>query len=96
MSKRRTRKEKEKARHNFVILQKTYQFEPKTVKSEADVKRQFQSASSPKPSNSTKSIRANPMGQISNLISIKRDILKSLSLAVLIFASEIVIYLFWH
>ena len=97
MAKRRTRKQKESAKHSFTVS-----WEPKKEESpikaklnlsEPTVKRQIkkgQSLASLKPKRSK---NANSMVKGEYLSEIKRDIVKSLSLASVIVGLELVIYL---
>ena len=97
MSKRRTKKQKLKAKHAFTIPWtpgKVSQIEPKKASFEPDVKGQFEKTSiSQKPQSSERILPENT-GDKANLASIKKDIAKSLILAGLILASEVVVYLF--
>lgn len=90
MPKRRTRKQKETARHPFTI-----HWEPKKKDFEANVKRQFQDC--PKHSGSKTNLekKSENTQEMANLALIKKDIVKSLVLAALILASEVVIYFLW-
>lgn len=85
MAKRRTRKEKETAQHEFAIS-----WDPEnTVKSQKHkrVVSEAVSLSTSKSSNTTASIL--------ELGSIKKDIIKSISIASFILVFELVIYFFW-
>lgn len=100
MTKKRTRKQKKKARHQFIIrweanFSDAKENQAKNKLSEADVK--WQNGSNKKDrrfENLNKKI-PNYSGRIDNLASIKRDLFKSLSLAALILASELVLYFIW-
>lgn len=95
MSKRRTRKEKERARHRFIISQRVLLAEPKKVEFEANVKRQFtKPAMHPNLEKGQEEKSINTQETL-NLALIKKDIIKSLILASLILASELVIYFLW-
>jgi len=80
MAKRRTRAQKEKARHSFTVswspTPSVNQTEAKKARLEADVKK-----------NTVYSVKGTKLG------SIKKDIAKSLILSALILASEVVLYL---
>lgn len=92
MAKRRTKKQKQKAKHDFAIS-----WEPKAKKrrSEPDVKGQIKKSGSGKKPSGTGNDLAKNTAEPGNLASIKKDIIKSLILAGLILASEVVIYLTW-
>lgn len=97
MSKRRTRKQKEAAKHTFTVSwdpkKKEVTNKAKLSLSEPAVKRQFkkeQGLASPKPKIGK---NANSMVKDGYLSEIKRDIAKSLSLALAIVGLELVIYL---
>ena len=92
MGKRRTRKEKEKAKHNFA----PYWGEPKKPLVEADVKRQFEKSAEIKKDVADKPDLANLWAKEVNLPQIKRDMTKSLILAAAMVALEIVLYLAWN
>ena len=92
MAKRRTRKEKEKAKHTFTV-----HWDPTSDSiSEASVKREFDGksklASKKVPKNKIANLTAKDMG----LRLVRKDIFKSLILASIILASEIMIYLVWY
>jgi hypothetical protein len=85
MAKRRTRKEKAAAKHEFTVS-----WEPSS-----SVKSQKQSSlSSPNIQSSTLKSPM-PMGTNLELASIKKDLIKSISAASFIILSELVIYFFW-
>jgi hypothetical protein len=93
MSKRRTRKEKLSAKHNFAV---SWNPEPKEDHSEPNVKRQF-----PKPINKTSSnTKTNKLVNLTDksilLATTQKDLAKSLLFAASIIASEVVIYLVWN
>lgn len=85
MGKRRTRKQKETARHRFTL-----------VANKPNVKRQNNIGLLPeiKPDQIVK--KAESMTQVANSGTVKRDILKSLILASLILSLEIMLYLVWN
>ena len=90
MSKRRTRKQKQEAKHTFTIS-----WEPgnKEIGADSSVKRQFRKGSkAPKSQDSQNKLSENTVKDM-DLASIKKDIAKSLILASFILASEIVLYL---
>ena len=100
MAKRRTRKDKEKAKHRFTIS-----WEPDSLqdKSEAknkafepNVKRQFKHLNK-NSKRSNDNLKGTYLSEESyDLASIKKDTLRSLILAAIILASEIVLYLIWN
>lgn len=92
MGKRRTRKAKQEARHQFLY---TWESEPKNVRSEANVKRQLKNPIEAIKSGPRSSNMANNLAQVYDLASVKRDIGKSLIIASLILGAELVIYLAW-
>jgi hypothetical protein len=80
MAKRRTRKQKERAKHRFTLL----------------VKGQFQNATKPKKTKAAQPKKAKFLAKQGDLASIKREIFKSLILASLILGLELMIYLAWY
>jgi hypothetical protein len=93
MGKRRTRKQKKEALHQFSY---TWKNEPKKLRTEANVKRQSQT---PLEANLRTSIpvkMAVNQAQVYDLASVKKDIVRSLIIASLIFGAELVIYLAWN
>jgi len=100
MGKRRTRKEKEWAKHQFslswVPFRQIRQAEPKKNTTEADVKRQFEKTSKPTNSKVIRSDLAVSSDKDINLTQIKRDIVRSLILAGVIVGLEVVLYLAWN
>ncbi|MBI4153495.1 hypothetical protein HY503_00635 [Candidatus Woesebacteria bacterium] len=92
MSKRRTRAEKEKAHHTFLY---SWQGEPKKEQLRHDVKGQFKIEPKPASNISRKAKNANLMAKDDSLAWVKRDMVKSLILASLILAAEVVVYLAW-
>ena len=93
MAKHRTRKQKELAKHTFTISWKP---EAKKTDSEPSVKRQIETNKKIKKGNDLRIKHSDYSDQIVNLASIKKDITKSLILAVIILASEVVLYLLWR
>jgi hypothetical protein len=92
MAKRRTRKDKETAKHQYTIS-----WNPATINNttEANVNRQNSGKfhASLKNNNSTKN--AEYLAQESYLARTKRDIFKSLMLVILIIGIELVLYFAW-
>ncbi len=92
MAKRRTRKQKEKAKHQFTL---SWQPEPTKATREADVKGQFKTKPEPEKTQIFKRKKAKITAKPDGLASIRLDIIKSLLLASLILSLEVVIYLAW-
>ena len=88
MAKRRTKKEKIKATHNFQI---SWQPSLNKANSEANVKRQLDNPKKTLHSNWSVNKNAVASAQDYDLVSIKRDIVKSLSLTALILCVELMI-----
>ncbi len=97
MAKRRTRKQKEKAKHRLTVS-----WEPstpslkkvrKTASKKGGVKGQKKNTSQAMKKNLRKTKKANSMAKGESLSLIKRDIVKSLIIASLILSLEVVIYL---
>lgn len=92
MGKRRTRKQKEKAKHNFLL---SWESSSNEAKSGGSVKRQFKNSLKSRKGKNKTSKKAKSKAKDESLIKIRHDIVKSLGLAVLIFGLEMVIYLVW-
>lgn len=92
MANRRTRKQKQKAKHKFFPYQ---QVEPKKIKSEPVVKGQKEKG--PEAKFEAKKVGKTPKesANLGTLRLIRRDIFKSLLLASFVLGLEIVIYLAW-
>lgn len=95
MAKRRTRKQKEAPRRRFTIYLSPTSPEAKNAQFEPVVKRQFRKGQKRKKGKNAKKERTEFTAKPDGLASVKRDIGKSLLLASLILALEIVIYLAW-
>ena len=93
MSKKRTRKQKIKAKHNFNIK---WDEGNSKLKFEPNVKRQLKNEEKETQDESENNKISEYSVKTQNLATIKKDIAKSLILASLIFASEIVLYLIWR
>ena len=93
MSKRRTRKQKETAKHSFKV---SWAPKPKKTVSEPDVKRQFQTHLKAKSPDKSKKEKSRFSVKDDNLASIRHDIIKSLGSAAIIVGLEVVIYLYWQ
>lgn len=91
MAKRRTRKDKESAKHNFTISWKP---EIEKVLFEPNVNRQTKNIKNHPHPKSVIRNNAESTEKGKNLASIKKDIFKSLTLALLILTSELMLYLF--
>ena len=92
MAKRRTRKQKKKAKHPFELSWKPDQHPP----SKASVKGQFTKTKPSLISKAKKKKLAKDKAKPDNLASIKADIMKSLFWLGLIVGLELVIYLAWR
>ena len=91
MAKRRTRKEKEKAKHQF-----TFSWQPQSeATSEANVKRQFQDKDKVEKSEIKMKESADYLTKGDDIREVKRDVSRSLILALVILGLEVVIYLAW-
>ncbi len=92
MSKKRTKKQKEKAQHRFTSNLKTgsttFRFEP-SVNSQTD------SAFNKEINEPNNSASAKYSAKDSDLSTIRKNIFKSLILSSLILSTELVIYLIW-
>lgn len=99
MSKRRTRKEKERARHTFSLSwspsSKSFVSEPKKNLVEANVKRQFENPPKVPRSKAHEADLADITAKDIALAQTKHDIIKSLILAGTIIGLELVLYLAW-
>ena len=87
MAKRRTKKQKEGARHTFNLS---------WAPSEAGVKGQFNSEPKRPKAGARKHESALSLAKDDSLASIKKDIVKSLMVVSLILALEVVLYLAWY
>lgn len=92
MGKRRTRAEKEKAHHAFLY---SWQGQPEKGQVRHDVKGQFKNEPDDISKKRRKAKNANLMAKDDSLASVKRNMVKSLILASLILAAEVVVYLAW-
>ncbi len=92
MGKRRTRAEKEKAHHSFLY---SWQGQPEKGPVRHDVKGQFKNEPDDISKKHRKANSANLMAKDDSLASVKRNMVKSLILASLILAAEVVVYLAW-
>lgn len=93
MAKRRTRKQKQEAKHDFTI-----RWEPgsSTLKSEASVKRQFPNNLKSGSAEAVTFKKANNSVQELDLPGIKKNIRMSLIYTGLILTAEIVLYFIWN
>lgn len=93
MAKRRTRKQKESAKHNLAFSWKP----TKEIRDNSPrVKGQFNFEASPTPTEASKNKNAKSLAKDGSLSVVKRDIVKSLILASLILALEMMVYLAWN
>ena len=90
MAKRRTRKQKEKAKHQFKVSWKP---EANSASPEPIVKGQTTQAQKHKVDKRVKMKSADRLAKDEGLGTIKRDLMKSLIIASLILALEVVLYL---
>lgn len=97
MAKRRTRKEKERARHAYTLSwnppSTDNRTEPKKTSSEAVVKGQFENLSKLEHPKVSKPNLPNSSAKDKGLTQIKHDMIKSLILATAIVCLEAVLYL---
>jgi hypothetical protein len=97
MAKRRTKKQKKKAKHPFLkaksTIRKDVTKKAKKAKVKHAVKGQSRKSASDKSPIDIKAKKAINMAEYENLRLIKKHLMKSLSLAALILSLEIVIYL---
>ncbi len=92
MGKRRTRKQKEAARHQFNI---SWTPKPERASTKANVKGQIINQPSPKPAQGQRAKKARLLAKEGSFEAYKKDTLKSLILASIILAAELVLYLAW-
>ena len=93
MARRRTRKQKEGAHHQFTV---SWDPNRKRASSEASVKRQIQKDSRSGKLSSTRNDNPEFLADIENTAMIKKEIKRSLIMASAIIAMELVLYLFLH
>ena len=92
MGKRRTRKQKEKARHQFNL---SLTPQPQKASSEANVKSQIEIEPHIKAARGERAKKARILAKEGNFEAYKADTLKSLILASIVLAAELVLYLAW-
>lgn len=93
VTRRRTRKQKEAAKHRFTVYWSPSTPQAKRAKSEPVVKGQFKKGQkAPKPQKLEEKL-PEFKAKADNLASIKRDLVRSLILASLILGTEVMIYL---
>lgn len=92
MGKRRTRKQKLEAKHQFNL---SWTPEPQTTPPEANVKGQIVLSPKPRLARSKEAKKAVPMAKDASIEPYKKDTVKSLVLASIILAAELVLYLVW-
>ena len=92
MGKRRTRSEKQNPHHTFLY---SWQDQPEKGRVRHDVKGQFKNEPHEPSLKDEKANKANVLAKDGPLASIRRDMAKSLILASLILAAEVVVYLAW-
>ena len=93
MTRRRTKKEKQNARHPFLV---SWNSGTTNASQNTPVKRQLDSKPIKlhQPGNEAK--KADLLDKDNDIVSIKKGITKSLALASLILGMELVLYLAWH
>jgi len=92
MGKRRTRKQKEAAKHQFSI---SWTPKPQRSYPEASVKGQIENEPSHKLARGQRAKKAKLLAKEGNFEAYKADTLKSLILASIVLAAELVLYLAW-
>jgi hypothetical protein len=99
MAKRRTRKQKIQAKHQFTInwvpSSTTSKKSSKSTNYKAGVKRQTAKTKIQEKPKFVKKKMAKSMAKVDSLASIRHNLVKSLSLATIILGLELMIYLFW-
>ena len=93
MAKKRTKKQKAHAKHNFNII---WEEGTSKLKFKPGVKGQLKNKAKPPLVNTLNNKESEYSAISENLATIKKDIAKSSILAGLIFASELVLYLIWR
>jgi len=100
MAKRRTKKDKERAKHSFTLswtpASPAGGPEPTEKLPEATVKGQLKKASEARAQKAPKYELANLSGKDENVANAKRDMMRSLIIAGAIVGLEIVLYLAWN
>ena len=92
MAKKRTRKQKEKAKHSFA---EDYQISLGKDAFEPTVKSQFKTNKKARHDQPPKSNKAAESAKNGNIVEVKKELVKSLLLASLILGIEVMIYLAW-
>jgi hypothetical protein len=95
MAKKRTRKQKIQAKHPFLISWEEGKKERSKASLKAGVKRQSQKTIGHKSASKRHEKSTHYSAEFDGLASVKKDIIKSLSIASLIVGIEIVLYLIW-
>ncbi len=93
MAKKRTRKQKEKAKHSFI---KTHEVTTKKGSFEPAVKGQFKISKKARHKQPHASNKAMESAKDSNIVEVKKELVRSLLLASLILGIEVMIYLAWQ
>ena len=93
MSKRRTRKNKERAHHKFTL---SWSSEASNLISKANVNRQIKTESQASEIKISVPEKAMFQAKEAGIEATKKDLIKSLILVSLILGIEVVIYSFWH
>lgn len=92
MAKRRTRKQKEKAKHDFIAKLHSG---PGKGSSEPVVKGQFKKSGTDKAAKTKPTKNADILAKQADIASVRREIIRSLILTSLILGTEIMVYLIW-
>ena len=92
MAKRRTRRQKQEARHQFNV---SWTPRPQSLSAEASVKSQIKIKPTPRLGRGQRSKKAKLLAKEGSFEAQRRDTLKSLILASVILAAELVLYLAW-
>ena len=93
MAKKRTRKQKEKAKHGFDSI---YQISLGKDAFEPTVKGQFKNTKKVRHEQPPASNKATESAKNGNIVEVKKELVKSLLLASLILGIEVMIYLAWQ
>ena len=100
MTKRRTKKQKQKAKHPFTVnwepRSSTYKPEVQSASSTAFVKGQTKSTKKSTKLSGAKTNSTENTAVYENIASIKHNLVKSLVISSLILSLEVVLYFIWH
>lgn len=93
MAKKRTKKQKQTAKHRFTLSWEPSNFE---AKSQRSVNRQFENELNSTSSKSNTDKSSMDSAQMNVLTQTRRNIIKSLILGGVILGTEVVLYFFWN